>query len=1151
MKFRTLKINGFKGFADPVELPIKDGLSGIVGPNGCGKSNLVEAVGWVMGENRPSAMRGGAMEDVIFSGSATRPAGPLAEVQLVIDNAERSAPPGFNDDDELVIARRIERDLGSTFLSNGRDVRWRDLQLLFADSATGARSSALVNQGQTNDIINSKPSARKGILEEAAGVGGLHRRRHEAELKLSGTEQNLARASDVLEHLRVQIASLNRQARQARRYRKLGEQLRSAEAKLLYLIWRKADSEAAEADKHKTSRTAETARLQTAAVRAARMKEEKEERLDPLRRKSADSDAALQRMRAEAELNQSQELNARQALETLQQQIAEVSEGIRREQELHTDASGHIERLSQLRGTLTAEAAEFDAAHTQLSEQLQESIEGLAALEHEVDVANRRVAEVRSARESAESERGKARAALLQCEQRERTASMAVADAETRLAEAAISVKSADGRLSEAEEAAQTAESRLAEFETARSESLAKLTDMRNLLSETESRLGALKSEENELAKLVHDDASDSMRLLNHVRVAAGFETAFGAALGDDLFASANAGDDESGWRDIEPLENTPPLPEGAEPMAAHVRAPAALQRRISQIGLASPERLKELQSQLRPGQRIVTLEGDLIRWDGFAVSGREASKHAALRLRQLNRLEQLTAEIEAAAQQAASRRAEHDRIAGEFEKFDNADRDARSMRRTADEALAQASRRLSHAEADSSIAEKTLLSLKEARQRAESETQSAKNALSEAEHAIGSLKDSGGIQLVADGLKASVGMARDQMLELRSQKLALEREHTERFSKIEEIPLEIERWSERQQKAQRRIAGLSDRLRQHQDERPEIEALPGKLEERRKALTAEITSAEMRRREAAVVLHEAENEARTAAKEAAEAERESARSLELKGRADADAAYAAERLLDSAARISEKMGCGPDALAERLSLDPESLPEPGLQEIEVNRLRRSRDALGAVNLMAEKDIAELQSEMDELEREKADLEAAVGRLRRTISGLNKEGRERLLTAFETVNENFGELFTELFGGGKARLELVEGSDPLETGLEILCHPPGKRFSTISLLSGGEQTLTAVALIFAFFLANPAPVCVLDEVDAPLDDSNVMKFCSLLENIVRRTGTRFLIITHNPITMSRMDRLYGVTMQEKGVSRLVSVDLGEAERLAA
>ena len=1152
MKFRKLRINGFKGFADPVELPIKDGLSGIVGPNGCGKSNLVEAIGWVMGENRPSAMRSGSMEDVIFSGSATRPAGPLAEVQLVIDNVKRTAPPEFSDDDELVISRRIERDIGSSFLTNGRDVRWRDLQLLFADCATGARSSALVNQGQTNDIINAKPSARKGILEEAAGVGGLHRRRHEAELKLSNTEQNLTQINFVLEQLGSQINALNRQAKQAKRYRKLSDQLRIAEAKLLYLKWRKSDLELAELEQVKLQQTLESARLQKTAIQASQKKSALDKRIQPLRKESAACDVAVQRIRADFELNQSQENSARQSLATIKQQIEEVTEGIKREQELLTDALGHINGLSSLEQTLRQENTAFEVKHKQLTRQLQQSITELANLEQKVDDANQEIAEIRTSFESAEGERIRASRLVQQCEQREILATKEIEEAKIRSAEIKKNVNNANSEILIAEKNILTAEVKLTKYESTRSNLLVQLADLRNLLSENESRLGALKSEHREITKLVQKDFPEPIRLLDHVKVKAGYEAAFGAALGDDIFAPASiANSATTGWRDVTPFTEPPTLPEGVEPLANYVQAPDFLQRRLSQIGLVKQDKIFTLVNQLDPGQRVVTKEGDLIRWDGFIISGQDSPQQAALRLRQLNRLEQLTVDIDIASKETAAIRVEHSSLADEFADIDQADKAARISRRQFDEKLAHAKSSLSSVEADAKIAEQSLISLKDAKQRITSDALSARKALKVAEEVIAQLNDPQGAQHVVDGLKSSVEKERNAMLELRAQKLGLERENEERSRKLNDIPGELLNWQNRQAKAQQRIADLSLRLQHHKDELPAIEARPNQLVERVKQLISEIDKAEEKQKLAAIKLHDAEIEAGRVASALVEAERTSARSLELKGRADANVSYAVEKRQVAVAQINEKLYTSPTELVEQLGLDIDKLPDPDLQEIEVNRLKRSRDAIGAVNLMAEQDAVIIQDEINLLEKEKADLEAAVNRLRRTISSLNKEGRERLFAAFEQVNENFKALFTELFGGGKARLELVEGDDPLETGLEILCHPPGKRFSTISLLSGGEQTLTAVALIFAFFMANPAPICVLDEVDAPLDDANVMKFCGLMESIVQRTGTRFLVITHNPITMSRMDRLFGVTMQEKGVSKLVSVDLGEAEKLAA
>ncbi|MCY3878991.1 MAG: chromosome segregation protein SMC [Rhodobacteraceae bacterium] len=1151
MRFSKLRINGFKAFADPLELSINAGLNGVVGPNGCGKSNLVEAIGWVMGENRPTAMRSGAMEDVIFEGSATRPAGARAEVQLVIDNRDRTAPSGFNDDDQLVISRRLDRDLGSTFLANGRDTRWRDLQLLFADWSSGSRSSALVNQGQTNEIINSKPAARKGILEDAAGISGLHHRRHEAELKLSSTEQNLARVSDLTGQLASQIASLKRQAGQARRYRQLGEQLRSAEAKLLYAEWRNAAAAAVAMEDGRNRCTAETARLQRESRSAAGKRAEFEEQLEPLRSAAAGHVAALQRLRAEAELIESRESNARREVAALGEQIAELSEALSRETELHEDAGSRIHRLEERTVEIARDGAGFDADHSGLSARLNAARDRLTELELKLDVSNRKVADIRSAKEAAERARHDALDELGQSRQREVEAASAVADCEARLAEAAIAAKSAGGMQSDAERVAEDAVAKLLESETARSTALTELTEIRSRLAETDSRIAALTSEQAELRKLVRQDTADAVQSLNLVKVQNGYEAAFGAAFGDDVFAPVAEDRAASGWYALEPLEDAPELPAGVRPLSDFVQAPPQLQRRLRQCGLVSPRELVDLQPKLKPGQRIVTQDGDLRRWDGFSVSGSEAPKHAALRLSQLNRLRSLNLEISDAEQSAAESRRLRQELESIFEASDQADRDARESRKHAEDALSEANRVLSVAEVDASIAEKTLMSLREARSREARSAEAAEAAAMEAEQILSRLDDPEEVDLEAAGLKEALALARDQMLEIRASKTALEREQAERSGRLADTESELETWRSRRHQAEERIQALNERQSQKQSERPAIEALPGQLAERRHSLSAGIAEAEAKSSAATDRLRRAEAGAREAARAAIEADREAARSLELKGRADADAANAAEKLADAVCRIGEKTGCGPEELVERHGIDPDTLADVELLEIEVARLRRSRDALGAVNLMAEQNITELQSERDELERERADLEEAVARLRRTITSLNREGKERLLTAFEAVNANFSELFTKLFGGGKARLELVEGNDAFDTGLEILCHPPGKRFSTISLLSGGEQTLTAVALIFAFFLANPAPICVLDEVDAPLDDSNVTKFCELMKTIVDRTGTRFLVITHNPITMANMDRLYGITMQERGVSRLVSVDLGQAEKLAA
>ena len=1151
MQFKKLKIRGFKGFADPIELPIRDGLSGIVGPNGCGKSNLVEAFGWVMGENRPTVLRGGSMEDVIFSGAATRPASSLAEVELEIDDPEGRISSGPGNDGQINVTRRVERDGGSTFLVNGKDVRWRDIQLLFADSASGARSSALVRQGQISEIINARPSSRSGILEDAAGIGGLFQRRHEAELKLNATSQNLSRLDDIIEQLKGHIQTVTRQARQAARYRKLGEQLRKAEALLQHVAWQQADQELMTADGRARTTTSETARLFKDVSAAESRKSELDASLSPLREAAAAAHAAVQRLKAESELIGEKQAGAERALQALQGQIAQIGEDSERERTLETEAADRVSQLENLQLELAQGSEGFEEKREEAERRLAAARTSLEALEAELDASNRILADMLSKRDAAERTRMQADGALESWRQREEKARSAVAEGEARLAEAAILAKTADGMRARAEREAEDAESAIVESETAVNAVQAELASARESLSRVEGRLATLTAEKSELSKLLNGDDTGKARILDRITVRRGYEAAFGAALGDDLFAPELNGVDESGWRPLEPYSSEQPLPPGMSPLSEFVTAPGLLARRMGQTGLLTEGEIDDVQPLLKPGQRVVTRGGDLCRWDGFKVVGSETPTSASLRLKQRNRLEEVNSALVEVGDEFRKARSERDRLTSLDGDLSRADELARMARRAAEQALTEAGRELSVAEADTSIAERTLDSLRQACSRIRDESSAAEQAVREAEKTLESLEDVDAATVENERIKQAVSVARNNMVEVRSRKVELEREHSSRMARIASLPDEIENWKSRHLSAGQRIAALQDRAESCQDELSGAAVLPEQLRLRQAELAEEIASADERRRDADTGLHETESTARKTDAEVRELNRQASQSLEAKGRAEADAENARTRLSEIRERILERLGCQAEELAEQFELDVAHLPSLEEQEAEVARLRRSRDALGAVNLRAEQDIAELEAEMAELDGERRDLQEAVANLRATIATLNRDGRSRLLSAFDQVNRNFEMIFQHLFGGGRARLELVEGDDPLDTGLEILCRPPGKRFSNISLLSGGEQTLTALALIFAFFLANPAPVCVLDEVDAPLDDTNVMKFCRLVDEMSRRTGTRFLIVTHHTITMSRMDRLFGVTMQEKGVSQLVSVDLGQAERMAA
>jgi len=557
------------------------------------------------------------------------------------------------------------------------------------------------------------------------------------------------------------------------------------------------------------------------------------------------------------------------------------------------------------------------------------------------------------------------------------------------------------------------------------------------------------------------------------------------------------------------------------------------------------------LQHLLKPGQRLVSPEGDLWRWDGYRAWAEDAPSAAALRLQQLNRLEELKQELTRANARADGARQAHEVLSERLAELTREDQEARSDRRKADQLMADAARALSRAEADRNLAEGKLESLDLAVKRHEEAAFEAKATLNEAQKSLDDLEDLDEARGRVEDIKMTVEAARIAMMSRRSAHDELRREGEARTKRQQEITKEVSGWRHRLETAKTRNAELLERKETSEAELKEAVLAPDEIAAKRDELSGAITQAEARKGQASDTLAGAER-ALNAAKEAERtAERSASEAREARARAEARSDAAKETVAYAAERIEEDQEVTPAQLLERLGGDPDDMPPAEAVEADVNRLRRQRDALGAVNLRAEEDAKEVQEEHDTLVSEKTDLEDAIRELRRGISNLNSEGRERLLTAFEQVNINFAMLFKHLFGGGEANLVLVESDDPLEAGLEIMCQPPGKKLSTLSLLSGGEQTLTALALIFAVFLANPAPICVLDEVDAPLDDANVTRFCDLLDEMVRRTDTRFLIITHHAVTMARMDRLFGVTMQEQGVSQLVSVDLKKAEQLVA
>ena len=670
--------------------------------------------------------------------------------------------------------------------------------------------------------------------------------------------------------------------------------------------------------------------------------------------------------------------------------------------------------------------------------------------------------------------------------------------------------------------------------------------------SEAEGEAKAIRAEFAALEKLIEKNSDERPQIIDGVRVEAGFEKAFGAALSDDLKAPLSHDKDETGWVHLSDYSSiNSELPNGVKSLSDMVKIPAVLNRRLEYVGLVDREQGDSLHEFLKPGQRLVSLEGDLWRWDGYKICSKDTPSAAAMQIQQVNTLKVLSAQIDVLQNNIEVTRTKHEELVGKLSEVTAQEKIARQARRDADQFVNDTVKKLNRVESEESLIKAQLENHQISKRRFEEEAQQSEKQVELAKKTIVELEDLDTMREQVDDVKLTVEAARLTMMTKRSLHDEVRRDGEIQIKRAQEVQKEISGWSHRLETAEKRMAELIDRKNSSQWELEEASKTPSKIEDNRAKLISAISETEKKKAQKDDALSLAETELNKVLTEEREAERVASEAREDRARCDAKSEAARQNLQLASDRIREALGLSVENLLEEFKIDGENLPNADSLEVKVGQIKRQREALGSVNLRAEEDASEVEEEHKKLFAEKADLEQAIKTLRTGIASLNSEGRERLLTAFEQVNSNFSMLFKHLFGGGEANLEFVESDDPLEAGLEIMCQPPGKKLAALSLLSGGEQTLTALALIFAVFLANPAPICVLDEVDAPLDDANVSRFCELLDEMCRQTETRFMIITHHAITMSRMDRLFGVTMQEQGVSQLVSVDLKKAESLVA
>ena len=1150
MKFDRLRLSGFKSFVDPVDLDILPGMTGIVGPNGCGKSNLLEALRWVMGETSYKSMRGSGMEDVIFSGTNTRPSRNHAEVVLMLDNSDRQATPEFNDSDALEVVRRIERDAGSAYRINGRDVRARDVQLMFADASTGARSNSLVKQGQIGEIINAKPEARRRILEEAAGISGLHSRRHEAELRLRGAESNLEKLEETINNLETQLRQLKRQARQASRYKNISGQIREVEALALHLRWQQALDMVEETETQLIGARKAVSESGVASASAATAQTEAQAALPDLREAEAAAAAGLRRLTLEQESLDAEAERATQMVARLQQQIETITLDAAREKQAMADAEAQLARLAEEEAEMKAAISDDeDEAEKQAADRLAAAKEALNACEAAFEAAGQASAEFRARKQALENavatNQGRRDKLLAERQQNDNQR----ADIENAIA-SDFDVAARRGEFEDLQAAEAAAQQALSDAEAAYRAAREAQSAAGDPAREARGALERLVGERDALSRLFAQSAdADYPALVDDVTVTAGYEKALGAALGDELEASPDA-DAPAFWNKLGSEALSQGLPDDVTPLSAYVAGSPLLTRALSQVGLVSKQQGDALQGRLLPGQKLVSQDGDVWRWDGYCAAA-DAPSAAATRLTQRNRLEELVGEIEQAEQTANAAKQTLDAARETVEQTSAQQDTARQAAKDTQAAAAAAQKHLAEAEAAVATQNAKLTALESSMKRIVEDLAELDVAEKAANEDLQALGGETALLQAVDSTRTAMEEARGVHGRARAELDGLKTRREARDARLARIGEDRSQWQQRLEAAQQQSEALQAREANVVEEMAGYKDVPAALAAKRSELADLIVTAEDKRKQAADALAEAETALAAADAHMREVQAAVSESRELQARFEATLEANKLRLDEAAQRIREALQIEPDKALAVSGHDPEKpFPQAEAMETKLEKLRRERENLGGVNLRAEEEAEEIATQIETMNAEHEELTAAINKLRHGIGQLNREGRQRLLAAFDTVNAHFTRLFTQLFGGGTAELTLTESDDPLEAGLEIIANPPGKKPQVMSLLSGGEQALTAMALIFAVFLTNPSPICVLDEVDAPLDDANVERFCNLVKEISGETGTRFLMITHHALTMARMDRLFGVTMQERGVSQLLSVDLSTAEQFA-
>ena len=1139
MKFQSVRISGFKSFLEPTEIQMNMGLTGVVGPNGCGKSNIVEAIKWIMGENSARQMRGDGMDDVIFSGTNERPSRNFAEVSIKLDNSEKKAPAIFNHYDEIEITRKIEREKGSVYRVNGKQVRARDIQLIFADNGTGARSSGIVGQGRIAQIIDSNPEDRRVILEEAANIKGLHSRRHEAELKLKGASDNLDRLSDIEQTYKEQLIELEKQGRKAARYRSVGERIRKAEATLFFNLMNNAKKEANDLEIQLKNANENVSQGQIKVAEHIKSQLHLANKIPDLKKDEAEKAATLQTLNITKIKLDEEKSSAQNALQNIINQINLINNDIARESEIKEDAKKSLSTLLTEEKNLKEDSENFSTKITKATD-LVKKLRSIS------DAADDKLSTITSEIYSIKSDKSDLEKRINNLKQKievtqNQLANFNIEDDKNRFKldkEKIINLKKLIQENNQLNDGYKVELEKLEKLET-------RLIEEKNTAV---FEFNKVNLEFDSLSTLLGRDTLNSNTLEKTIGNINNLEEAIGSVLGETLLAPILSDDQSTEnttyWRDDFKTISPASLPESVIPIVTKITKSSILDTALKGVGIVNNKEIAfKLQKKLTFGQALTTPSGGLWRWDGF-VQPQGVQNSYSERLQQIARLRLLQNKLPSLEENQSLSEKRLDECFNNIKKY----KDDLSNLQVKLSSLISESNQL---ELQNTKVESKLLSSEALIKELKNTERMSLEELSELEKEFNNSVNLP--SLLAEELKVrnNADQSRNELTDAMAAEQRIKSEESFQSRNLIQLGHQKENWKVREEEAKTRLISLEERLKTSQDEKNRLSTLPESFEKKEVELNIKIEEAISNRNIAADQLVKNETSLNDADKQVREAEKVVSTLREEMIKIEALLNLSKAKIQNIEERVFEKLKMKSTELNKFINTKEEDQPIKSIEILEktLQRLLNERETLGAVNLRAEDEMNEMLNKIEVMSKERVDLEEAIAKLRSGIFELNKEGRQRLKESFEEVNENFKQLFQKLFGGGNAELRLVGNEDPLQAGLEVLASPPGKKMQLLSLLSGGEQALTAISLIFSVFLCNPAPICILDEVDAPLDDTNVGRFCDLLNQIVDETNTYFMVITHHRLTMAKMDRLFGVTMEQKGISKLVSVDLEQASRI--